>query len=69
MTANVTALKAKLRKITVHFLYHDALRELSIDAKGHRYETEPELLIVETMTGGTVEWPLDCVVQVFDEPA
>ena len=69
MSEKVVALKSKTRKVTVHFLFHDAMRELSLDAKCKRYETEPELLVVETLTGGTVEWPLECVLQVFDEPA
>ena len=67
--SNVAQLKAKLRKITVRYLDQDTMRELTIDAKGHRYETDPALLIVETVSGGFVEWPLDSVLMVIDEPA
>ncbi len=66
--SKVVALNPR-RAVTVHFLYHDEPRELTIDSKGKRYDTEPELLIVETVTGGFVEFPLCVVIQVTDEPA
>lgn len=66
--SKVVALNPR-RTITVHFYYAEEVRELAIEAKSKRYGTEPELLIVETLSGGTVEWPLECVLQVFDEPA
>ena len=57
------------RTITVRYLDQDTMREVTLAAKGHRYETEPELLIVETLNGGFVEWQLDAVLMVTDEPA